>query len=376
VNVQEVFFKYWEQIEAHSDLVDLGMGMPSPALISSHLNDTSGFTNGLKYRADYQPHPGRRQVREVLARYETDRTGIAYSAENIMLVSGAIRGFSLVLDTLVHKESHLIETLPTYPLLAGYARHTANKIGCDLTTIRLKDTKNFDVTEGDLLPHITNHSVIYFANPSNPTGRYISHSVLDKIIQACEQSDSLLILDESCDVPLANDIHSTYKNSSPHLIRIVGLSKNLLLAGFRIAYLVAERHIVKELSERFSFSDANAPTIINDALIDLIQKKSIFDDASKFSAHTVYKALNFLRSTPNVQHVISPEACYYIFIKANYKEGSWKLFEYFLNYGVDTLPGVLFGLSEEEPWFRICCGRGDEELAKGLKRLRVALEEL
>ena len=75
-------------------------------------------------------------------------------------------------------------------------------------------------------------------------------------------------------------------------------------------------------------------------------------------------------------HIINPEACYYIFLKTDYRGGSWRLFRYLLQKGVNVVPGVLFGIDEREPWIRIGCGHEDDTLDRGLARLEQALSAL
>src|SRR6266487_3649947 len=260
MNIHDAFFTYWNELDQHQGWVDLGMGMPPVNLFFPASEFQDDIIQGVSHRADYQPQAGHLGLRQVIAEYETRHTGIEYQADNIMLIAGAIRGFSLAIDNLITPTSKLVEIAPTYPLLSGYARYAAQKFKCDISTLIPRDTTNFSIRKDEILPHITESTLLYLTNPSNPTGLYISNQTLNDVIAASEQLNSYVLVDESCDIPLV-DIHKLgkLKIHSPSLIRIQSLSKTLLLAGFRAGYIVADSKIIKILSNHYAFSDANAP---------------------------------------------------------------------------------------------------------------------
>jgi len=376
MSIKEAFLRYWEEIKPYPDSKDLGMGMPTASLFPSALEFQEALVQGIKHRAEYQPQAGLWNVREKIAKYEAMRTGLPYTPEHVMTVSGAIRGFSLTIEALIHKDSTLVEIVPTYPLMAGYARDAAKKVCCGLSTIMPKDTINFRVTEDEIFPFIHRSTILYLAEPNNPTGLYLSSQIFTDVVQACERIGAFMIVDESCDLPFSNERDKNHRVLSPSLIRIIGFSKNALLAGYRIAYIVADPDIIRVLSELYAFSDANAPVVANDALLSYLERPEIVPLVSRVSRNMVNSAIEVLRRFPKVEHIIEPEACYYAFVKINYDRGSWQLFRHFLQAGVNVVPGTLFGINDRESWIRICCARGEKELHDALGLLRIALESL
>jgi aspartate/methionine/tyrosine aminotransferase len=116
--------------------------------------------------------------------------------------------------------------------------------------------------------------------------------------------------------------------------------------------------------------------VFNDALFNYLQTPEVMSYIIKVSRERVQKSIEMLRFMPKVKHVIHPEACYYVFLKIDYQGGSWKLFNYLLQKGVNVVPGVLFGVDERESWIRVGCGHDDDTLDEGLGRLSQALEAL
>ncbi len=376
LDVRDAFFLYWQKLAQHNAWIDLGMGMPPATFFSPVLDLKRILEQGLSERPNYQPQTGQMQVREAIAVYEAKRTGIVCTPDSIMLVGGAIRGFSLAIDCLSDAQTSLVELVPTYPLLAGYARYAVQQLGCQLMTIAPQDTLDFKAQSNELLSGLNSHSILYLTDPSNPTGRYTSTSFLADCASACEELGAYMIVDQSCDIPFEHDTNRYQWAVSRSVIRIRSFSKDFLLAGFRIGYIVASAELIEVFSRRYAFSDGNAPTVVNRAILHGINAANFLPFASKVAHAKVHSTLRELALCPRIEHVISPEACYYILLKIEYHGTSWDLFDYLLQSGVNTVPGVLFGIDNREPWIRICCARTDKDLIAGLERLRQALSKL
>ncbi len=375
MNIHDAFFAYWDELDRRQGWIDLGMGMPPISLFFPSSEFEADLIQGISHRADYQPQAGPLDLRRMIAEYEVRRTGVEYTAENIMLVAGALRGFSLIIDNLITPASNLLEIAPTYPLLSGYARFAARKFNCNISTITPCDKIDFLIQKDEILPHITDSTILYLTNPSNPTGLYVHNQLLTEVISTCEQLNSYVIIDESCDIPLnGNRSFGGHKTHSSSLVRIQSFSKTLLLAGYRAGYIVADSKLIKKLSNYYAFSDANAPIVFNNALSNYFHTPEALLQIIMVAREKVQMSTELLQSIPRVEHVINPEACYYIFLKVDYQGGSWDLFKYLLGRGVNVVPGILFGIDERESWVRIGCGHDDNALAEGLDRLKYALE--
>ncbi|KYC38548.1 hypothetical protein WA1_35775 [Scytonema hofmannii PCC 7110] len=374
--IQSLFLNYWQVLEEYPNSIDLGMGMPSTNIFRSKLEADEEFVEGRRlWQADYQHQAGDRKLREAFSKFEEKRTGISYTASNVMLVSGGLRGFSLVLDCLAKKESNIVEIVPTYPLLAGQVRNTLTRLGATLTSIIPKDTKTFQITLDEIIPYIKSSSIIYLTNPNNPTGLYVPKDVLFKIITTCEQVGAYIIIDEACDISLnLNQDEKTYLNS-PIVIRILSLSKTYLLAGFRLGYMVAHSELIKTFSNAYSFSDGNAPLVANKAIMSYLNNPWLMPFISQVVGSKVKLASDIFSQCHSIIEYIKPEACFYIFLKIKYYNNSWFLFKELLAKGINIVPGCLFGV-DEDPWIRVCCCREDDILIDYLDKLNKALDTL
>ncbi|GET39391.1 pyridoxal phosphate-dependent aminotransferase [Microseira wollei] len=375
-DIRSLFLKYWEELERCPNCINLGMGMPPIELFQPELEAQEEFDAGRQiWQAEYQHQAGDKYVREAFSKFEAERTGIAYTAENIMLVSGAIRGFSLVLDCLVKDGTRVVEIVPTYPLCSGQARNILERRGGAVATVVPKDTNTFQITFDEIKPYIQPSTIIYLTNPNNPTGLYLPNDVLSKIVTTCENEGAYLIIDQACDIPLASIADDRTYLDSPSVIRILSLSKTYLLAGFRLGYVVANPQPIEIFSNAFSFADGNAPCVANKAIIKYLNNSQLMPLFSKVSRYKVELALHRLTKCSSIIDFIKPEACFYIFLKLGYPRSSWLLFKQLVSRGVNVVPGCLFGV-REGCWIRVCCGREDDVLIDYLDKLSQALDTL
>jgi aspartate/methionine/tyrosine aminotransferase len=218
--------------------------------------------------------------------------------------------------------------------------------------------------------------VFFLTNPNNPTGLYIPTDVLTELVSACEAVGSYVVVDEACDIPLTPGWRDRRWPDSAALIRIGSFSKQYLLAGFRLGYIVAAPDLIDEFASMYAFADGNAPVVANAEVRRLLEDDELSTRIAERAHARVKFALRRLTCWSRVRLVIEPQACYYIFLELDARHDSWTLFTHFLRAGVNVVPGELFGLAGQPPWIRICVGRSEEILATGLDRLRIGLQEV
>jgi aspartate/methionine/tyrosine aminotransferase len=373
-DVRSLFLNYWKEVERHPNCIDLGMGMPPLSIFESALGNAKGsvLEKG-RWRVEYQHQAGDKLLREALSSFESTQIGVTYTPENIMLTSGALRGFSLALECLVKEETKIVEIVPTYPLCAGQARKVVGENS--VITITPKDTETFEIKYEEIELYIQPNTIIYLTNPNNPTGRYVSDDFLYRLVESCEREGAYLIIDQASDIPFSHSSKDDSYLASPSVIRIRSLAKNYLLAGLRVGYIVAHPHLINLFSESFSFSDGNAPCIANDLIIGYLKDPHLLPSIANIVKYKVDVALKELNKCPSIVRTIRPEGCFYIFIEIKYSYDSWCLFKELVTRGINVLPGCLFGV-HTAPWIRICCGREDRVLVKHIEQLNRILSSL
>jgi len=381
--VNELFLSYWREVDRRPEIIDLGMGMPPTDPFYPEIDADLRTLLDTAQRADYQPQAGPLALREAIAEYETKRSKLKYDLSNVMLVGGALRGFSLVIDCLIDKlkssaatPPSFVEIVPTYPLLAGHSRNVARRHGLEIHTVEPKDRETFQVQAEEVIPQIREASITFLTNPNNPTGLYVRPGVLSDIIRRCEEVGAYLIIDEASDIPLAGHTRDFSGHDSHSVIRIKSLSKDYLLAGVRLGYVVARDSLIELFSKSYSFSDGNAPLVANAALARYVRNATLQDRISAITSRQVDFTVDLLRKAPRVRSVIKPEGCYYMLLRIEYSGPNWDLFMDLANSGFNTLPGILFGLDARDPCIRLCCARHDDALRDAVTKFTEVLDTL
>lgn len=132
------------------------------------------------------------------------------------------------------------KALVTAPTFSEYET-ALNLIDCTVGHHRLKRENHFDITE-DIVAEITPElDILFLCNPNNPTGRLIAPELLERILNRCRDTDTILVVDE-CFIPLADtnqrglaDKIATY----PNLILLRAFTKSYGMAGLRLGYCMS-----------------------------------------------------------------------------------------------------------------------------------------
>ncbi|PSW09158.1 pyridoxal phosphate-dependent aminotransferase [Photobacterium sanctipauli] len=110
--------------------------------------------------------------------------------------------------------------------------------------------------------HCDKPAIVYIDNPNNPTGRIYDKENLIKLCQACEQSESLLIVDEAYgECLLDRQTMAQECKSFPNLVVVRTFSKGLGLAGLRLGYIVSSPTITPYLKEAVALFTPTLPAM-------------------------------------------------------------------------------------------------------------------
>jgi histidinol-phosphate aminotransferase len=86
--------------------------------------------------------------------------------------------------------------------------------------------------------------MVWFANPANPTGQYVSQATVEAILTVF---DGLLVLDEAYRNFVAEPWPSLPLHESGRVVLVRSMTKDYALAGLRLGYVVAHPTIIAHL---------------------------------------------------------------------------------------------------------------------------------
>lgn len=124
------------------------------------------------------------------------------------------------------------------PTFAEYEQ-ALETVDCEIQRYILKEENGFTVQE-DFLSHITEDTdMVFLCNPNNPTGVLMSHEFLEKVLDRCRLTGSLLVLDE-CFVDFVEEPEKHTMKSRlsecEKLFLLKAFTKRYAMAGVRLGY--------------------------------------------------------------------------------------------------------------------------------------------
>lgn len=177
------------------------------------------------------PDPFCRKLREAIARAENtdpDKVFCGNGASEII--------FRLVLAVKPQK------ALVLAPTFADYER-ALQTVGCTVDYYPLSSEKGFQIDE-DYLSYLEGggsapFDIIFICNPNNPTGELCKNSLLKKILNQCQQTHTLVVVDECfMDFIDQQDPYSAqaYLDEFPNLVILKAFTKIYAMPGIRLGY--------------------------------------------------------------------------------------------------------------------------------------------
>jgi histidinol-phosphate aminotransferase len=133
---------------------------------------------------------------------------------------------------------------PTYSMYEEYARDT------NTSFVSVSRTSDFGLTKEVVVSALSAHSptVVFIANPNNPTGTMIDLSVvLDGVLE--QFPSTVFVIDEAYAEFRRAGVPSFVESISrhPNLIVTRTMSKAFAFAGVRVGYLAASREVIDAL---------------------------------------------------------------------------------------------------------------------------------
>lgn len=189
-------------------------------------------------RMTYGAIEGKERLRNLIAGlYEKQGAG------NVITTHGTIGANSLVHQTLVGRDDHVISVIPTYQ------QHYSipESIGADIELLWLRPENGFLPDLAELRTMVRpNTKLIAINNPNNPTGALMDRTHLQGIADIAREVGAWVLCDE---VYRGTDQEgSGYTASIVDLyekgISTAGMSKAYSLAGLRLGWVVGPREVI------------------------------------------------------------------------------------------------------------------------------------
>jgi len=269
----------YKQMKAEGiDVIGFGAGEPD--------FDTPDHIKEEAYKAiregqtKYTPSNGILALRQAAASRLLADYGIKYSADQIVIASGAKHNIYVALQVLLDPGDEVI--LPA-PYWVTYAEAIKMAGGVPVI-IYAPESQNFKITKEQLEAAVTEKTkLLIINNPSNPTGMLYDADELSALADVCVKHDLYIISDEIYyqlvyDGKKFTSIAALSEGIKERAIIVNGVSKTYAMTGWRIGYAAANARLAEVMGNYLSHSTSSPSTISQLAAIEALSgsQDSIF----------------------------------------------------------------------------------------------------
>ncbi len=206
------------------------------------------------------------------------------SAENILVGSGTTELIRLIALTYFRQGDAVLLLEPTY----GEYEVASRLTGARLIKHRARERNKFAPKIEEVCDLIKQHhpKAVFICNPNNPTGKYLSRSNIEKVLDG--MGDNLLVLDEAYIDFIEKTWNSLDLTDRGNVVFLRSMTKDYGLPGLRLGYAVAREEIIDSL--RIATPPWNVNSIAQSVAIAVLDQ----DEYLRQSLKQVREAKRFL----------------------------------------------------------------------------------
>ena len=334
----------------------------------------------------YMPVPGFTDVREsIAAKFKRDN-GIDYTADQIVISTGAKQSLLNIFLALVNPGEEVIIPAPYWVSYMDQAKYCGAEVKVLPTTME----GGFKITADQLEAAITTKSkVLIFSSPNNPCGAIYSKEDLAAIAAVVAKHPNLYIIsDEIYELLNYGEVDhvsiASFTEVYNQTITVNGLSKGFAMTGWRVGYIGAPEWIAKACTKFQSNFTSGTNSIAQRACKTAVEvdPSSVEYMVKKFASRRE-KMVGWIKEVPGFE-LETPPGAFYVFPRITSLFGkkfngrvlvhSLDVSMYLLEEGlVSTVPGDAFGLPG---YIRFSYAAAETELEEAVRRVKVAVSNL
>lgn len=359
------------------------------------------------YRAketNYPPANGIAELRKAVSKFLSDKQGLIYNENEILIAAGARPLIYATYQTLVHPGDTIVFPVPSWN--NNHYTHLSHAKKIEMFTT---PENNFMPTADDIRPHLKKAALVSLCSPLNPTGTVFSREQLSAICELILEENErrsenekplYLMYDQIyCVLTFGEVKHfdpvSLYPEMRNYTVFIDGLSKAFAATGVRVGWSFGPQRVIDKMKSILSHLGAWAPKAEQVAtakyLENVTQVDSYLDEFKnevRMRLEGFYKGFMELKSEGFKVDAIAPQAAIYLTVKfdlhglkkedGSVLETTKDITKYLLEEAhVAIVPFYAFGDSENSTWYRLSVGTCKlDEVEKVIESLRKALKKL
>ena len=366
------------------DITDLSLGEPDFDT-PDHIKEAAKKAIDENF-SHYTPVAGYLDVRQAVCTKLKRDNNLEYTADQIIISTGAKQSIANLVLALVDKNDEVIIPTPYWVTYSEIVRLA----GGNVKFVNTKIENGYKITPDELEKAITaNTKLFMFSSPCNPTGAVYSKDELKGLSEVFKKHPHVMIMsDEIYEFINYNSNHQSiaqFDFLKERVILINGLSKGYAMTGWRMGYLAASVEIVKACDKlQGQFTSATC-SITQRAAIAALTGTHIptAEMVAKFKIRRD-KVMELLHDIPGLVYN-EPPGAFYVFPDVSFYFGKKtpagetinnadELCMYFLNTAhVSVVTGKAFG---EPKCVRMSFAVNTVNIEKGFEKIKKALTDL
>lgn len=274
----------------------------------------------------YMSNAGFEDVRGKIAAYMERESGVAFTAKEIIMVTGAAAGLSITLKALMNPGEEVIVLAPYF---MEYNSYVGNQNGKVVPVKTLPDTFQPDIPA--IAKAITaNTKAIILNSPNNPSGAIYTEESLQALARVLDEAEKefghpVYVISDEPYVKIVYDgvkvpsVAKIFKNA----ITVNSFSKSLALPGERIGYIAvnptiedADTLVAAMVYCNRTLGFVNAPGLFQKVIADHL------DEAAGLEAYKERRDLLYDILVDAGFSCMKPQGAFYLFAKCPMEDDS------------------------------------------------------
>jgi methionine aminotransferase len=218
----------------------------------------------------YAPMPGNKQLLETIAELTKNQYQRSVSPETELLVTaGATQAIFATIHALVCTGDEVVVLDPAYDCYDPAVSLAGGK------TIHISLNVDYSPNWQSIREAVTQKTkLLILNNPHNPTGKTMTASDLDQLIQLMEDRPNLLLLsDEVYEYICFEKSHlsiNKYEKIYDRSVIVSSFGKTFHITGWKIGYLIAPENLMKEIKKVHQFLVFSVNSVAQQTLAEYI----------------------------------------------------------------------------------------------------------
>ncbi len=322
------------------------------------------------HKTHYIENNGLKALREKIAAFERDKNGMDYSADEVIVTSGATEGLFVSLFGILNPGDEVIVPQPAFVLyeeIIHLCRGTVVPLGISEDGFQIRRVK--------LEACLTERTkAILLNSPNNPSGTILNRESLDAVHDAVKDRNIFVITDDVYrQLIYTDDYHSIaeYRDLREKILLVQSFSKPYAMTGWRMGWLCMDASVKERLELIHQFLVVSTPAPFQDACI-----KALDQDVTPFVREYRRRRDFMLQRLKEMNlPVTEPEGAFYVFpdIRRFGLTSADFCRRMIQETKLAATPGSAFGC---EGYIRLTYCYSDAELEEGMARLERFVKKL